>query len=369
MKKVLYLGGFELPDRNAAAHRVISIGKMFRDSGCFVEFIGITHDKNEIGKIYEYDSLQYSSIKYPNGTCEWIKYLCEPIPIDIIKIKNPDVVVLYNYYAYAQNKIIKYCHSNGIKVIGDITEWYQVEGYSPRDLIRRIDISHRMKDSNFKLDGIIAISKYLYDFYKDRVNTVYIPPTVDLNDDKFQRKRLFSAHDGINLIYAGSPGGKQKERLDYVLKSIKNTNKVQLTIVGITETEFRRNYNWNEQIKENVIFLGRINHNQALKVLINSDFQLIIRDDNLVTRAGFPTKFVESFSCGIPVIATPSSNISDYLTDGYNGFLINRKQTFKSCINRLIDLSPEEIVAMKLNTLAMHDFHYTNYITDLNQLI
>ena len=42
--KVLYIGGFELPDKNAAAHRVISNAFLLRELGYEVSFIGISED-------------------------------------------------------------------------------------------------------------------------------------------------------------------------------------------------------------------------------------------------------------------------------------------------------------------------------------
>ena len=44
---ILYVGGFELPDKNAAAHRVLSNGKLLRDLGYEVSFVGITHKSLE----------------------------------------------------------------------------------------------------------------------------------------------------------------------------------------------------------------------------------------------------------------------------------------------------------------------------------
>lgn len=47
MKKILYIGGFELPDKNAAAHRVLAIAKGLRDSGNEVVFMGVSKDNRE----------------------------------------------------------------------------------------------------------------------------------------------------------------------------------------------------------------------------------------------------------------------------------------------------------------------------------
>ena len=38
---ILYVGGFELPDKNAAAHRVLNNAKIFRELGFHVIFCGI----------------------------------------------------------------------------------------------------------------------------------------------------------------------------------------------------------------------------------------------------------------------------------------------------------------------------------------
>ena len=40
-KTIVYIGGFELPDKNAAAQRVISNAKIFRKLGYHVIYVGI----------------------------------------------------------------------------------------------------------------------------------------------------------------------------------------------------------------------------------------------------------------------------------------------------------------------------------------
>ena len=42
---VLYVGGFELPDKNAAAHRVINNAKILRELGYRVIFCGVDREK------------------------------------------------------------------------------------------------------------------------------------------------------------------------------------------------------------------------------------------------------------------------------------------------------------------------------------
>lgn len=90
---------------------------------------------------------------------------------------------------------------------------------------------------------------------------------------------------------------------------------------------------------------------------------------NLVTKAGFPTKFVESLSCGIPVIATPSSNICDYLINEVNGFVIDEKQSLKQCLDRIGNMTGKEILDIKKRAVDMTDFSFQNYANEINTLI
>lgn len=45
---ILYVGGFELPDKNAAAHRVLSNAKIFRELGYNVFFAELTVKKSTL---------------------------------------------------------------------------------------------------------------------------------------------------------------------------------------------------------------------------------------------------------------------------------------------------------------------------------
>jgi len=65
-----------------------------------------------------------------------------------------------------------------------------------------------------------------------------------------------------------------------------------------------------------------VSHSEALDFVKKADWSIVIRDNNLVVKAGFPTKVTESISAGTPVIANRFSNIEDYL-DSSNSILID----------------------------------------------
>ena len=320
--KILYIGGFELPDKNAAAQRVVGIAKALRFLGNEVIFINALKFEGESSltkrKYFDFKCLEYKR------ESEFDYLVTANTAIRIISLVNPDAVIAYNYPAMALNKIRKYCQKREKKCFADVTEWY--EGYGNNiiyRLIKNADTAYRMRYVNKRMDGIIAISRYLYDYYKQSTNTVLIPPTIDLSDRKWKIKKK-EKEKKISFVYAGVPCSI-KERLDLIVRmfaKIEKKHNVCLKIIGITQDEFVQMYSWVDDIPKSIIFYGKMDHKKVLEIVKQANWSIIIRDNNRVVKAGFPTKLVESISCGVPVICNEFSNITDYLDDS-NSIIIN----------------------------------------------
>lgn len=366
MKKILYIGGFELPDKNAAAQRVIANAKLLREMGFEVSFIGISKDIMNAPSIV--DGFKSNPIPYPNNIKQWFRQITTFVDVNKIINSKPDYVVLYNFPSIASLNILKACHKNGIKVYHDLTEWESAEGWNPRSIVRKLDINVRMRYCVKRMDGIIAISRFLYDYYKQYTKVVLVPPTVDLNDPKWNRKRDFVVGDKIKLVYAGNAGFGQKDRLDIIVKSIVKHPHMQLDVVGMTKDQYISGYGALPKDSNNIIFHGRVPHIEAVNTVQNADFQFLIRDSNLKNNAGFPTKFVESISCCTPIIATLTSNIGDYLQDGINGFVVSEKKSLDNVLDEIAKLSPNKIAKMKESCRAFDDFDYRNYKNEFSIL-
>lgn len=365
-KRILYIGGFELPDKNAAAQRVLSNAKLLREMGFEVTFMGISKDiHNAPAEVEEFKSIP---VPYPTNIKEWIHQVCTFVCEDFLLKRRPYYVVMYNFPAIASLKILKACHKNGIKVIHDLTEWESNNGGSPSDIMRRIDISLRMRYCMKRMDGVIAISRYLYDFYKDDVQTILVPPTVDLDNPKWNRDKELTAYIPITLVYAGSPGGGVKDRLDLVIDEIREFPNIKLNVVGVTAEQFFSTFGRKHEELPNVSFKGRLSHIEAVNAVCDADFQILIRNHSRKNDAGFPTKLAESMACRTPVIATVFSNIIDYLRDGVNAFIVDDKQTMHNVFERVSALKKEDIIAMKQHCMDMRDFDYRQYKSEFEKI-
>lgn len=322
---IIYVGGFELPDKNAAAHRVISNGKIFKKLGYNVVFIGTDklkkYDSNFLNDMKIYQGFDSYSVAYPLKTYQWLSYLTSIKHIEYIleKYNDTKMIVAYNYPAVQLARLIKFTRQNNIKLISDCTEWYNTIGENIIfRLIKGTDSFLRMRVLQKWVDGVIAISKYLDEYYYSFTETIRIPPLVDLDEKKWELKNREIDDKVITFIYSGSPG-KNKDKLNIIINEFHKINdkySFKFIITGISKNDYLSCYPTTQQqvldMGDKIIFLGRVSHLESLELLKSSDYSIFIRESNRTNIAGFPTKFVESISCGTTVITNAVGDVSDY---------------------------------------------------------
>ncbi|WP_185960006.1 glycosyltransferase [Planococcus soli] len=375
-KTILYIGGFELPDKDAAAHRVLNNAKIFRDLGYNVVFIDVV--RNSKRENINLDSMHKKnvqgfdcwSIKFPSSITEWIRYLTS---IKFVKkvaenYEEVKVIICYNYQAGAFVSIKKYCKENNIKLVADCTEWYE-----DKRLIKKIDTDLRMKYLHKKIDGVICISSFLSNYYKEHTKTLILPPLIDLQEEKWELREFSNKPCNKRIfVYSGRPG-KHKDKLNYIinaLSELKDNNSYIFKVIGIKKSEYLLYYPEHtailEDLKNLVIFLGRVSHAESLRHVTSADYVIFLRENKRVNNAGFPTKFVESITCGTPVITTDTSDITKFLIEKENGFIVEVDNTHKLVrkMNYILDLEESKVKEMKDNCLKSTVFHYKNYLSE-----
>lgn len=364
---IIYIGGFELPDKNAAAHRVLSNAKLFRDNGKKVVFIGIDKTlplKNDILETYaKVEGFDSYAIPYPKRKRDWLKYLT--YINDYIKIyeeyDNVEMFILYNFQSIAMKKIMTFCKKKSIKCCADVTEWRSAKGENiVYRLLKDLDTWYRMKILHKKFDGLIVISRYLKKYYENYVNICYLPPLVDLSDNKWINNYEKSL-SRLNIVYAGSP--QRKDRVDIVVNAIHLVKRdYHLDIIGITSDEFLKLYpEYKNIIDDNIEFHGRVPHLQAIEYVKKANYSCFFRKYDRVSKAGFPTKFVESITCGTPIISNNTSDINEYIVDSKNGVILNNLD-----VNSIVEKIEEVPILMDVNRKS---FDYQKFSNEFNKFI
>ncbi len=363
-KTILYLGGFKLPDLNAAAHRVINNGKILRKAGYDVVYLGAGGDPG---------------ISFEKSRAEYYGFECWAYPVDYTRLYSiryfksvyemhaaeTAAVIAYNLPAAALFRLKQFCHSRGIKVFADCTEWYGVQGeHLIQSMIKGLDSFLRMRMIQPRLDGMIAISTYLKNYYEKKLPTIGIPTLVDLREPLWQELPEQPKSSGkLQLVFAGESERKKDGLMEIVDVVLHHTDQVILNIIGMTKDDFLKGHpEWKKELEPadcQVRFHGRLSHVQTVAFIKKADFSIFYREDNIVTRAGFPTKFVESISCGTPVITTNTSDLAQYLRDGENGFFFDIEEPRKS-LAKILSTDPVQLKQMKQN-VQRETFHIENY--------
>lgn len=387
---IIYIGGFELPDRNAAAHRVLANGKILQYLGYEVVFMGVDSARSIGTELLRHDFFGFEcwSVPYPAGAVAWLKYIVGLATILKFLQKNRPAkiigVICYNYPAVAQGRIKLLCQRTGIKMIADATEWYDASGGSlGHRVIKFLDTSLRMHVVNRLADGVITTSKYLTIFYGLRGKvTVELPTLFDA--DKFQSPPARENTPQKHFIYVGSPfdaarvnnaRSNLKERLDVCIEVFyqlyTSGETFSFEIYGIEADDYLRVFPEHaamlQEMAQCTAFKGRQPNQLVLKRIAECDFSIFFRDETRVTLAGFPSKLAESISCGTPVVSNNMVSLENH-AQCVGLFLAARGEEF-SLVKQVMTFSPVEINTIKQRAYSSRTFDYRNYIAKVSEFL
>lgn len=356
---IVYYGGFSLPDKNASANRVVANRKLFNSLGYNTVFLGANYEKHFEG--IEQISENMFEEAHPTSSKEWLKsiFSIDNLKKVVSKHKDVNMIILYNVPFITLCIAKKYFSKKGIVVSYDCTEWTKyTEGSFLKKIFKYVDEFFVSHFAHKVADKMIVISNMMERAYKSNGEILKLPPLVDINDEIWHQKA--EKEKCFTFCFAGFPGGN-KELLDKVVEAFKGLemSKAHLKIVGITESDFSVMYPATDSA-DNISFLGKQTHKDTVKHILGCDCYIFIRPSDKRNNAGFPTKFVESFTCGVPIITTDVSDIKEYINTSSNSVLLenceiqNIQEAMKAV---LLKAETKNVPVLKT------DFHYEEYKT------
>lgn len=277
-----------------------------------------------------------------------------------------DLILLYNFSSYESLRIMRFCKKNSIKIGAISTEWkdWHSDNFF-KSLTRGIDIFTRMRIINKLMDCNICCSKYFMEYYKSH-NPFYIP-TLTENGVGISYKKIKYP---LNLIYIGIPT-KHKENLSIFIKALISSSlikKSRFDLYGLTKQDFYYIFKDFEDCLDkytNIVFHGVVSQGQIKEALASADFSIIYREKNRANCAGFPTKMGTSLSNGVPVLATSVGDVSSFISDGYNGYILpNDYQNLLYFLNHI----GEYVLSDSVLPINTNSLFWGNYINNLDSL-
>ncbi len=389
---MIYVGGFRMPEGDAAAARVLGIGKALRAAGYRVTFgggegSGRPQDLNPDGS-YSFQGFSYVSLgeirsrqlvpvarlrnylATGSRTRQWLRTL------DVAQV---GAVLIYNPVAGYHFRVASWCREHGIPVIVDCTEWHDPASYpGGRFGLHRWDVEWTMRRGNRRGGHVIAVSSYLENYYRSReCHVLRVPPLVDLADAKWPKpSRLPGQALPLRWMYAGSPG--KKDCLDQLLEAAwilkQQDAPAVLEIVGASAEQVAasgpRAAELMGRLGESLVLGGRLpTPADALWRMAQADLLVVAKYPGRSAEAQFPTKLVEYLAMGRPVLANRTSDVAEYVRDGEEGFLISdvRAPSITAAVQRALRAGPDVLGAMGVRARRRAEacFDYRQFVAPL----
>lgn len=388
---IIYVGGFELPDLNAAAQRVLANAMIFRDLGYRVGLVGVTRRDGApaLDRVpgFSIEGIEAWETPYPLGQVQWLRRTVDfgevRAAIEGMGIRPGGLkaIITYNHPAVAQWRLARYARSLGGHAIADVTEWYSdVRNNSLSAVVKNLDGRLRMGWVNGRMDGLITTSPFLSDHYAPTgLPIVELPTLMDeapgpagAATPDGQPKRLFFAGSGFDPAVVARTRGGLKDRIDLVVERLAGAARrgadFRLDAYGLTEADYRAlrpdHGGLLAELGARVRFHGRRPSKEVRMALRQADYAIFLRDDTRVTLAGFPTKYSEAIAFGAPMLTNPMPNILRYHQEGKTGWLVDRDDPTRgeAQLAHALQRSAGEIQAMKDFCAGSGLFHYRSFL-------
>ncbi len=366
-KVIFYIAHIELPDINALAHRVLANCIALREAGYKPVLIGYSKDKNTSKNLKEtyftVNGFDCYNVPYPISNSDWVK--------DAVAYKKMTKVIS-DYFDEGVHSIVccsigstnfyglmRFAKKNKIHMVSDTEDWFdKFMGNIIRRTYKKLDEEVYVKVLKPKIRNVITISTFLYDYYtkEHNCNCIVVPSLTVSTDKRFQNLPEYKYDGTLRYVYSGNPGfNGGKDRVDWCVAAFSKTapSHAKFDIFGITIDDFLTLYPGNEEYArdERITFHGFCDNKVCLEAIAKADFSVFARVVSQPTLAGFPTKFSECLTMGVPSITTPTSDLKDYIVNGVNGFISEEAEydSFEKIFAESCKVTGDEITEIHKN--------------------
>lgn len=383
MSLVIFGDRFTFPEGNAATNRVYTYAK-----GCVENNVNVTvvcfgndyspHSEGSTEGISFYNLYGIKSRESGRLLSVWhkiIKYFKATFLLKRLN-ENEKILAIHLYTNRFVVEVFLFIIARliGTRITLERSEHpFQDFGQS---IVERIRLRFVLACEPKLFDGVLCISNYLAEFYRnkgfDEKKILIIPSTVDTG--RFTGAAL-SPLQFEYVFYCGSLT-ILKDGVDILIKSYSKISEkyseLLLVLAGKgdtveEETEIRKLVD-DLGMGDRVIFLGPVPRNEIPRYLVHAKVLALARPSSFIADAGFPSKLTEYLAAGKPAVVTKVGEIPYYLNDNETAFLADPDDVsaFAGKMESVLDnYDSALIVAQRGQELTRNIFNYNTQVLRL----
>ena len=379
------------PRGEAGANYIQYLALALKERKWNVIIIGVgenrPQDYNEEKRIYEYRGMEYYNIPLMNyGMLTFIKYhfMCGKYYMEALErysINPTDYVYLYSTSISMIRYVKKAIPRQQLSI--SIVEWHRPYQFrmniiSPSYIMTR----YFYRYAHNHISKILPISTMLEQYFRRfSCSTLLLPALADPMEYEYSPERTVSSK--LKFIYSGAKSTKYEDAIEAMLSAFllleeEERNRVEFHITGLSRSRILRVINQNEkllgELGELLVIHSWLEYGELVKLYQQSDYLMLARHQNAITKANFPSKIPELLCYGvIPVCSDIGDYTKIYLKDGVNSIVFEgcSDEACAGAIRRAIQLSAEDRLRLRENcrNTALMQFNYRTWSEKLSDFI
>lgn len=259
---------------------------------------------------------------------------------------NPEIskIAFYGTTLRFSRSINKFCKKNQLESISSVNEWGNINTQGRLNFyLQKLGIAYVRR--NF--DKTIVISTLMEKYFNDNKNNVSlrVPSVFDMSNysgtvekylENLKNKKDNEADNYIKFTYAGSIKNQKDYTANFIIAlSRLESNlleKCRFYIYGSTKESLQKaleelgEERVIDRLSDTLVFKGFYPNQELIEELYKLDFMVLLRPDLPYANAGFPTKFGESLTLGLPVFANLTSDLNLYMQDKVNSVVVESEE-------------------------------------------
>ena len=336
MAILIFGDAFTFPEGKASTNRVYTYAKGFYENGESVYVISFGCVYNNLAKgmingikfYHPFGQRNRSEYFIVRRWYKFIKYFKTIVVINNIhKNDKIETIIVHTYdfsthlFAWFFSRITKSI------LINDCCE-HPLSLYHNGALKKQQGLIKMYIESRLS-DGILCISNFLIEFFKNHgisARKLFLNPST-VEPDRF----LKTSEIPLPYQYLGYFGALtfKRDNIDLLIKAFSIISKkhpeIHLVLGGFGSDKDKEqilNLIQELEISSKAEILNYMSRNEILSYITHATILVMVRGNDIQSQASFPSKLTEYLCTSIPVVTLNVGEISNYLSDGINAFLV-----------------------------------------------